>query len=149
MCTARSSSRPRGGLPQCMLGYTPPLPRCGPGDPPCCKACWDTTCNACWDTTPSPPCGQTRVPTFLDWQNSLTFPAYTFYSIHTPPFPGVGLDTPCCKACWDTTAMHAGIPPPPPLWTDQGSHFSGLTKFPDFSSIFLPFSSIFLMVYFF
>ena len=31
----------------------------------------------------------------------------------------------------------------------QGSHLSGLTKFPDFSSIFLPFSSIFLMFYFF
>ena len=31
----------------------------------------------------------------------------------------------------------------------QGSHFSGLTKFPDFSSIFGQFSSIFLMFYFF
>ena len=30
----------------------------------------------------------------------------------------------------------------------QGSHFSGLTKFPDFSSIFCHFSSIFLMFYF-
>ena len=31
----------------------------------------------------------------------------------------------------------------------QGSHFSGLTKFPDFSSIFCHFSSIFLMFCFF
>ena len=31
----------------------------------------------------------------------------------------------------------------------QSSHFSGLTKFPDFSSIFCHFSSIFFMFYFF
>ena len=70
-----------GGLPQCMLGYTPqvwawrppwpdpstsPPPGCGPEDPleTCCKACWDTLqgmlgyhpqetcCKACWDTSP-------------------------------------------------------------------------------------------------
>ena len=49
MRTAHSSSHLLGGLPQCMLGYTPwvwawrPLPAkplnfptgCGPGDPPC------------------------------------------------------------------------------------------------------------------
>ena len=71
MRTAHSSSRRGGGgLPQCMLGYTPPgvgletPPGCGPGDPlgvgletpvrpdpstsplgvglETCKACWDT-----------------------------------------------------------------------------------------------------------
>ena len=30
----------------------------------------------------------------------------------------------------------------------QGSHFSGLIKFPDFSSIFSPFSSIFSVIVF-
>ena len=34
-------------------------------------------------------------------------------------------------------------------WCRQGSHFSGLTKFPDFSSIFCHFSSIFFMFCFF
>ena len=34
-------------------GHTHPGTRHPPGgEPPCCKACWDTTCNACWDTTP-------------------------------------------------------------------------------------------------
>ena len=75
MRTARGSSRPRGGLPEFMLGYTTP-PGVGletpwvwawrhpPPDPSAsplgvgleiplgtCKACWDTTCNVCWDTT--------------------------------------------------------------------------------------------------
>ena len=34
MRTAHSSNRQLGGLPLCMLGYTHPPPRCGPGDPP-------------------------------------------------------------------------------------------------------------------
>ena len=34
-------------------------------------------------------------------------------------------------------------------YVKQGSHFSGLTKFPDFSSIFCHFSSIFVMFCFF
>ena len=33
MPTARSSSRLLGGLPQCMLGYTPSVPGPGPGPP--------------------------------------------------------------------------------------------------------------------
>ena len=51
-------------------------------------------------------------------------------------------------------SQHALRQTPPPMWTEfsthtQGSHFSRLTKFPDFSSIFCHFSSIFLMFYFF
>ena len=51
MRTARSSSRPGGGLPQCMLGHTPqvwvwawkPARHAGISPETCCKACWDTT----------------------------------------------------------------------------------------------------------
>ena len=85
MCTAHSSSRLLGGLPQCMLGYppawawrSPQVWACRPPwvwapqarslnfplgfGPETCRECWDTTyppletCKACWDTT-YPPLG--------------------------------------------------------------------------------------------
>ena len=83
MCTARSSSRLLGGLPQCMLGYPPgvgletPLcvgletPGCGPGDPPRP----DPSTSPCvWAWNPPPP-----------WPDSST------------SHLGVGLEN--CKAC--------------------------------------------------
>ena len=108
MCTAHSSSRLLGGLPQCMLGYppawawrSPQVWACRPPwvwapqarslnfplgfGPETCRECWDTTyppletCKACWDTT-------------------------------YPP-----LET--CKACWDTTC-NACWDTTPPLWTE-------------------------------
>ena len=91
MHTARGSSRPRGGLPQCMLGYTPPW---GVGlETPhpqeiCCKACWDHTCNACWDTSPP------------DLQGMLGY-----YPPPTGDLPARHAGIPL--------AMHAGIPTPP------------------------------------
>ena len=62
--TRSSRSQPGGGLPQCMLGYTPL--GCWPGNLQgmlgyttpleTCKAYWDTTYKACWDTTPLETC---------------------------------------------------------------------------------------------
>ena len=72
----------QGGLPQCMLGYTPPWlwawrpPRCGPGDPP-----------GCGPGYPAPRCGPGDPTPRPDPSSS--------------PL-GVGLET--CKACWDTHA---------------------------------------------
>ena len=121
MCTARSSSRPRGGGGSASMhaGIQPPRPRCGSGDPPCCKACW--ACNACWDTTPSPPLWTDQGSHFSGLTKFLTFPAYTFYSIHTPPSQVWAWRPPA--------ARHAGIP----LQCMLGYHPPcGQTKVPTF-----------------
>ena len=81
-----------GGLPQCMLGYTPV--RCGPGDPPFQTLKFPLGLGL---ETPPP---KARPLNFPPWVWALR-----------PPRPdpstspqGVGLET--CMACWDTT------PPP-------------------------------------
>ena len=83
-----------GDLPQCMLGYIPP--GCGPGTPLGVGLetpwCWpgDTTLARSLDSPPG--CGPENLQGMLGY--------------HPPP------PETCCKACWDTTAMHAGIPHP-------------------------------------
>ena len=128
MRTARGSSRPRGGLPQCMLGYTTPPgvgletpprcgprdslvwawrnpPGCGPGDPPGCgpgdpPGCGPGDPLGCGPEDPLPTsCGPGEPPA-----RPLNFP------------PGVGLETPpeTCKPCWDTTCKACWDTPPHP-----------------------------------
>ena len=111
MHTAHNSSHRGRGLPQCMLGYTPP--GCGPGDLP-----------APVDVSLETPPGQTPQlpPSVWAWR---------------PPWPDLstsplGVDLETYKACWDTIpprpaarhagippAMHAGIPPPVTRITDM------------------------------
>ena len=96
MRTAHGSSHPQGGegLPQCMLGYTPP-PRCGPGDPP----------TRCWPGEPPP------------WLDPSISPLGV--GLETPP----PLETcKAYSDAGIPPAMHAGIPPPPYSWTEFLTH---------------------------
>ena len=104
MCTARSSSHLLGGLPQCMLGYTP---RCGPGDPPS-----QTHQPPHWVWAWRPP-----------WPDPLTSPLGV--GLETPqPDPltplGVGLETPQPDPSTSTPGCGPGDPPgqthQPPPW---------------------------------
>ena len=122
MRTARSPSRQvGGGLPQCMLRYTPPgvgletlpgvgletpqvwvwrPPGCAHGDPPGCA--------------PGDPPGQTpQLPPGVGLE---TFPQAR--PLKLPP--ECGLET--CKACWDTSPLETckacWDTTPPLLWTE-------------------------------
>ena len=124
MRTARSSSRQEGGLPQCMLGYTPwvwawrPPPGVGLGTP----QVWDWSPLQVWAWRP-PRCGPGDPPGVgLETPQARPFNFPLGCGPGDPPWPdpstsplGVGLET--CKACWDTTtppwrpaARHIGIP---------------------------------------
>ena len=89
MRTARSSSRQSGrGLPQCMLGYTNPLPGCGPRDPPGMGL--ETSPPRVWAWRPPPPVGVWRTPWRLARHAGIS------------PARHAGI----------SPARHAGIPPP-------------------------------------
>ena len=131
MCTTRSSSH-QGGVPQCMLGYTPWAwarrpPRCGPGDSP-------PPSVGLRPPRPDPSTSPLGVGLETPLARPLNFPL------------GVGLKTPllarllnfplgcepgnlqgmlgynplesCCNACWDTTwnaCWDTTTNPPPEL----------------------------------
>ena len=89
MRTAHGSSRARGGLPQCMLGYTPWV------------WAWRPPWVWAW-RLPSPGVAW-RPP----WQGPSTSPQVWAWR---PPWPDPSTSPwvwawtpPCCKACWDTT----------------------------------------------
>ena len=119
MRTARGSSHPRGGLPQCMLEYTPPGR--GPGDPPGCGS--ETPLGMDLEIPPGvgletplarplnfpPGCGPGDPPTPETCKACWDITCKACWDTNLPP------QQTCCKACLDTTsnACWDTTPPPP------------------------------------
>ena len=92
-----------GGLPQCMLGYTPP--GCGLGDPPGCGP-------------GDPPCQTPQLPLWVwAWRPPPWRPAR---HAGIPPARHAGIPPlrPAARHAGIPPAMHTGIPPPVNRITD-------------------------------
>ena len=101
MRTTRSSNC-QGGLPQCMLGHTPP--GCGPGDPPGCGPEDPPGCGPPrYEPADHPKCG----PGDPSRPDPSTSPLGV--GLETPQ-PDPSTAPPPCMWAW-TPARHAGIAP--------------------------------------